>query len=73
MFIKITRKGTYVLFDTDIYDPKESCMECRKAYGAIYKKYWFTEMNNFFSVHKKKLEVRWKGNYGRQEEDQYSI
>ena len=74
LFIKITRKGTYVLFDTSVYDPKESCMECRKAYGAIYKKYWFTEMNNFFSMHKKKLEVRWKGDYGRQtEEDQYSI
>ena len=60
LFIKITRKGTYVLFDTNLYDPKESCIECRKTYGAIYKKYWFTEMNIFFSNHKEKLEMRWK-------------
>ena len=60
LFIKITRKGTYVLFDTNLYDPKESCIECRKQYGAIYKNYWFVEMNQFFSVHKDKLELIWK-------------
>ena len=61
LFIKITRKGTYVLFDTILYDPKESCTECRKTYGAIYKNYWFTEMHHFFNMHKNKLEVRWRG------------
>ena len=61
LFIKITRKGTYVLFDTNLYDPKESCVECRKTYGTIYKKYWFTEMNQFFNCHKDKLEMKWRG------------
>ena len=61
LFIKITRKGTYVLFDTNLYDPKESCTECRKTYGAIYKKYWFAEMKHFFKAHSKKLEMRWRG------------
>ena len=61
LFIKITRKGTYVLFDTNLYDPKESCIECRKTYGAIYKKYWFVEMKHFFNLHKDKLKIRWKG------------
>jgi hypothetical protein len=60
LFIKITRKGTYVLFDTNLYDPKESCVECRKTYGTIYKNYWFAEMNQFFSVHKKNLEMMWR-------------
>ena len=60
LFIKITRKGTYVLFDTSVYDPKESCIECRKTYGSIYKNYWFAEMNQFFSVHKDNLKSRWK-------------
>ena len=64
LFIKITRKGTFVLFDTNLYDPKESCIECRKTYGAIYKKYWFTEMNHFFNRHKDKLEMKWKGREG---------
>ena len=61
LFIKITRKGTYVLFDTNLYDPKESCIECRKTYGSIYKNYWFAEMNHFFSVHKDNLEMKWRG------------
>jgi len=69
LFIKITRKGTYVLFDTNSYDPKISCIECRKTYGAIYKNYWFTEMNSFFDAHKKNLEVRWKGDYNKQTEE----
>ena len=60
LFIKITRKGTYVLFDTNLYDPKESCIECRKTYGSIYKNYWFAEMNHFFSIHKDNVKSRWK-------------
>ncbi len=60
LFIKITRKGTYVLFDTNLYDPKKSCVECRKTYGVIYKSYWFAEMNQFFIEHKKNLEMMWR-------------
>ena len=71
LFIKITRKGTYVLFNTNLYDPYvPNIISANLPYGAKYRNYWFTEMNHFFNIHKDKLEVRWKR--GRQE-DQHSV
>ena len=62
LFIKITRKGTYVLFDRNSYDPYvHSNISANLPYGAKYRNYWFTEMNQFFNIHKDKLEIRWKG------------
>ena len=62
LFIKITRKGTYILYPI------------RKLgrvlfHGARYKQYWFCEMNYFFSCYKDELDLRWKGDYGRQTEE----
>ena len=62
LFIKITRKGTYILYPI------------RKLgrvlfHGVRYKQYWFCEMNYFFSCYKDELDLRWKGNYGRQTEE----
>ena len=57
LFIKITRKGQYVLFDTrmlgDVMFPL--------PYGVKYKKYWFCEMQYFFECYKDELEMKWKG------------
>jgi len=67
LFIKITRKGTYVLFNTNLYDPYvPNIISANLPYGAKYRNYWFTEMNHFFNIHKDKLEVRWKN--GRETE-----
>ena len=71
LFIKITRKGTYVLFNTNLYDPYvPNIISANLPYGAKYRNYWFTEMNYFFNIHKDKLEVRWKN--GR-EKDKHSV
>jgi len=68
LFIKITRKGTYVLFDRNIYDPYiHSNISANLPYGAKYKKYWFTEMKQFFNLHSEKLKVRWQN--GRNSQD----
>ena len=57
LFIKITRKGQYVLFDTrmlgDVMFPL--------PYGVKYKKYWFCGMQYFFECYKDELEMKWKG------------
>ena len=67
LFIKITRKGTYVLFNTNLYDPYvPNIISANLPYGAKYRNYWFTEMNHFFNIQKDKLEVRWKN--GRETE-----
>ena len=67
LFIKITRKGTYVLFNTNLYDPYvPNIISANLPYGAKYRNYWFTEMNHFFNIHKDNLEVRWKN--GRETE-----
>lgn len=56
LFIKITRKGQYVLFDTrmlgDVMFPL--------PYGVKYKKYWFCEMQYFFECYKDELEMKWR-------------
>ncbi len=68
LFIKITRKGTYVLFNRNIYDPYvHNNISANLPYGAKYKNYWFTEMKYFFNIHKDNLEVRWKN--GRKAEE----
>ena len=73
LFIKITRKGTYVLFDRNLYNPYvHSNISANLPYGAKYRNYWFTEMNHFFNIHKDKLEVRWKNGRERKE-DQHSV
>ena len=62
LFIKITRKGTYVLYDTKDIDSL--------GHGVKYKKYWLCDMKYFFDCYKDKLEMRWK--CGR-EKDKHSI
>ena len=62
LFIKITRKGTYVLYDTKDIDSL--------GHGVKYKKYWLCDMKYFFDCYKDELEMRWKS--GR-EKDKYSI
>ena len=56
LFIKITRKGQYVLFDTrmlgDVMFPL--------PYGVKYQKYWFCEMQYFFECYKDELEMKWR-------------
>ena len=53
LFIKITRKGQYVVYDTQILDALE--------YGIRYKNYWFCDMKYFFDCYKDKIEMKWKG------------
>ncbi len=64
LFIKITRKGKYVLFDTNHLGDKLFQL----PYGVGYKKYWFCEMDYFFKCYKDELEMKWKGDYGREED-----
>jgi hypothetical protein len=56
LFIKITRKGQYVLFDTNHLGDKLFQL----PYGVKYKKYWFCEMEYFFECYKDELECKWK-------------
>ena len=53
LFIKITRKGTYILYLTNKLDVL--------PYGVRYRQYWFCGMNYFFNNYKDKLELKWKG------------
>jgi hypothetical protein len=53
LFIKITRKGQYVVYDTRILDALE--------YGIRYKNYWFCDMRYFFDCYKDRIEMKWKG------------
>ena len=61
LFIKITRKGQYVVYNTRYLDPFH--------YGMKYRRYWFCEMEHFFRFHKDDIELRWKKDYGRQTEE----
>jgi len=54
LFIKITRKGTYIL-----YPISNSFFSLE--YGVRYKQYWFCEMQYFFNNFKDELELKWKG------------
>ena len=53
LFIKITRKGQYVVYDTRILDAL--------GYGIRYKNYWFCDMRYFFDCYKDRIEMKWKG------------
>ena len=53
LFIKITRKGTYVLYDTN----KLSSLQ----YGVKYKRFWFCEMQYFFQNYKNECYKQWRG------------
>ena len=44
LFIKITRKGTYVLYDTNKLPSLK--------YGVKYKRFWFCDMQYFFQHYK---------------------
>ena len=61
LFIKITRKGQYVVYNTKYLDPFH--------YGMKYRRYWFCEMEHFFEFHKDDIEMRWKKDYGRKTEE----
>ena len=61
LFIKITRKGQYVVYNTRYLDPFH--------YGMKYRRYWFCEMEHFFRFHKDDIEMRWKKDYGRETEE----
>lgn len=56
LFIKITRKGNYILYDTNLLGDKLFPLE----YGVKYRNYWFCEMKYFFSCFRDELELRWK-------------
>jgi len=53
LFIKITRKGQYVAYDTRLMDAL--------GYGIRYKNYWFCDMRYFFECYKDRVEMKWKG------------
>ena len=53
LFIKITRKGQYVVYDTRVMDAL--------GYGIRYKNYWFCDMRYFFDCYKDRIEMKWKG------------
>ena len=61
LFIKITRKGQYVVYSTSYLDPTK--------YGMRYRRYWFCEMEHFFKCYKDDIELRWKKDYGRKNEE----
>ena len=56
LFVKVTRKGQYVLFDTNHLGDKLFQL----PYGVKYKKYWFCDMDYFFKCFKDELELKWK-------------
>ena len=61
LFIKITRKGTYVLYPIrDVFFSLE--------YGVRYRQYWFCDMNYFFKCYKDELDLVWR-DYGRKTEE----
>ena len=51
LFIKITRKGTYLLYDTDKLPSLK--------YGVKYKRFWFCEMQYFFQHYKNECYKQW--------------
>ena len=51
LFIKITRKGTYVLYDTKKLKPLE--------YGVRYRNYYMCEMAFFFQKYKDNCYKQW--------------
>ena len=53
LFIKITRKGQYVAYDTRLMDSL--------GFGIRYKNYWFCDMRYFFECYKDRVEMKWKG------------
>ena len=57
LFIKITRKGNYILYDTNLLGDKLFTLE----HGVKYRNYWFCEMNYFFNCFQDELKMRWKG------------
>lgn len=57
LFIKISRKGKYIVFDTNMVGDYLFPL----PYGVKYKGYWFCEMSYFFECFKDDLERRWKG------------
>ena len=61
LFIKITRKGTYILYSLKHLPQVNS--------GIQYKRYyWFCNFDIFFNVFKNELEMKWKGKDGRKED-----
>jgi hypothetical protein len=58
LFIKITRKGQFVLFNPQHLGDQLFPL----PYGVKYKKYWFCEMNYFFECYKDELEFKWRSN-----------
>ena len=65
LFVKVTRKGQYVLFDTNHLGDKLFQL----PYGVKYKKYWFCDMDYFFKCFKDELEMKWKKDYGTEAEE----
>ena len=51
LFIKITRKGTYLLYDTNKLPSLK--------YGVKYKRFWFCEMQYFFQYYKNECYKQW--------------
>ena len=51
LFIKITRKGTYVLYDTNKLPSLK--------YGVKYKRFWFCDMQYFFQHYKNECYKQW--------------
>ena len=67
MFIKITRKGTYILFDMNLFGDISNFL----LDGVKYKNYWLCDMKWFFDCYKDEIEMRWKN--GKQQKDQCSV
>ena len=65
LFIKITRKGQFILFNPKYLGDQLFSL----PYGVKYKKYWFCEMDYFFECYKDELEMKWKKYYGREAEE----
>ena len=60
LFIKITRKGTYILYPICKLDDLQ--------HGVRYRQYWFCDMNYFFKCYKDELDLAWR-DYGRKTEE----
>ena len=73
LFIKITRKGTYILFDMNLFGDISNFLLVHRLhqYGVKYKNYWLCDMKWFFDCYKDEIEMRWKN--GKQQKDQCSV
>jgi len=60
LFIKITRKGAYILYPIRKLDDLQ--------HGVRYRQYWLCDMNYFFKCYKDELDLRWR-DYGRKAEE----